>query len=78
MATPFLPNRELLKLSKLDFESRTVLNNHLKMFRRFTLWGTDQGFKTLRPSVFELSATPFFRTHNFGRKMENLHYIEFA
>ena len=55
-----------------------MLDNHLKMIRRFALWGTDQGFKDLWPSVFELLATPFFGTRNFGRKMENLHYIEFV
>ena len=48
------------------------------MFRRFTLWGTDQGFKVLRPFVFELWATPFFRARNFGRKLENVHYIQFV
>ena len=41
-------------------ERSTELNNHFKMFRSFTLWGTNHGFKVLRPSVFELWATPFF------------------
>ena len=59
-------------------ECSTECNNHIKMFRRFTLWGTDQVFKVLLPSVFELLATPFFRTHNFGRKLENLHYSQFV
>ena len=58
------------KLHNSASKGSTELNNHLKMFRRFTLWVTDQGFKVLRPSVFELLATPFFRTRNFGRKME--------
>ena len=48
------------------------------MFRRFTLWGTDLGFKVVRPPVFELWATPFFRTRDFGRKLENLYYIQFV
>ena len=48
------------------------------MFRIVELWGTDQGFKVLRLSVSELWATPFIRTRDFGRKLENLHYIQFV
>ena len=48
------------------------------MFRRFTLWGTNKGFNVPRLFVSELWATPFFRTCDFGRKLENLHYIQFV
>ena len=48
------------------------------MFRRFILWGTNQGFKVVRPSVFELWATPFFRSYDFGQKLENLHFSQFV
>ena len=41
-------------------KGRTELNNHLKMFRRVGLGGTDQGLKSLKPLLFELWATPFF------------------
>ena len=77
-AAPFFGIAKFLKSSNLASERSTELNNHLKMFRRFTLWGTNQGFKVLRPSVFELWATPFFRTSDFGRKLENQQYSQFV
>ena len=46
------------------------------MFRRFISWGTDQGLKVLRLSVFELWATPFFRTRDCGRILENIHLVQ--
>ena len=72
-ATPFFRPFAYFRIEDIPAsKGRTdlELNNHFKMFRRLTLWGTNQGFKVLRPSVFELLATPFFRTRNFGRKME--------
>ena len=49
------------------------------MFRRLILWGTDQGFKVLRPPVFDLWATPFFRARDFDQNLENLLYcIQFV
>ena len=74
MPRPFFGYRDTKNQHNFTLVSRTEFNNHLKMFRRLTLWGTDQGFKVLRPSVFDLWATPTFRTRDFGRKMENLCY----
>ena len=48
------------------------------MFGRLILWGTDHGFKVLRHPIFDLWATPFFRTRDFDWKLENLHYIQFV
>ena len=75
---PFFAHARISNEDISASKGRTEFNNHFKMFRRFTLWGTDHGLKVIRLSVFELWASPFFRTRDFGRKMENLHYIEFV
>ena len=59
---------QTLKLHISASKGSTELNNHLKMFRRFTLWGTNQGFKVLRLSVSELWATPLFSDPRFWPK----------
>ena len=42
-------------------EGRTKLNNHLKMIRRVTLCGADEGSKSLKPLLFEIWVTPKFK-----------------
>ena len=40
------------------------------MIRRVTLCGARQGPESLVPLLFEISATPFFRTREKGQKSE--------
>ena len=48
------------------------------MIRKVSLWGTDHGSKVIRPLVFEIWATPFFRSSDFDEKLENISNFHFV
>ena len=56
-------------------EGRTGLNNHLKMIRRVTLCGADQGSKSLKPLIFEIRATPFFKHTILAENRKIYYYV---